>query len=1062
MITSNAFSQVSVIAFCLLCCLSSPANAQTPTGTIAGVVTDPAGAPVAGALVSLTNRDSQLRRNINTSDEGAYIVTSLPPGIYRLTVAVTGFLFLERTVTVQVGTTTTVNLPLRMGEISEKVAVDDAAPLINYEHYQVSGVVNRVQIENLPLNGRNFLELARLEPGVTNPIPGTNNRVSVPILGSGTQTNPRIGYTRVTMDGADINFVDSIGAALQVSQEAVQEFQISTMNFDLSTSVTSNGAINIVTRSGGNDFHGSVFYFYRDHNLAAYPGLERDPSNPQPFFQRQQFGYYLGGPIRKSRAFFFTSYERNVQRGVLSIQPRTPEFAPLGGIFPSPFLGNQFNLRLDVRLNQKYNAFVRYTHEGNSLFGPADGRNNSLPSGWSLLKNWVDQSMMGLTSVLSPSLVNDLRFSYFFISSPETPTSDADCLTCFGVGAPRINIADVGLMFGKARRLSFVARRYQLTESLAWQKSEHHFRFGFDWEHATTSGQRVEPEPATIELHSPRQVRDVNSVMAPAAQIPLPSSFLTLNDILRLPLRSFQISVGPGLVVQRGFRKHRVTDLFRLYATDTLRINPRLTVNYGLAWSYEPHSLNAGLTKPGLLSAILGPQNLNAARAQTGNFAPAVGFAWAATSEGKTVIRGGAGRYFDPISFNSVNLTNERVALFPAGTGRRTVPGSAIFYQDRALEFPRPTTFTAADLLAIIPGIRADLSGQLDPDNRDFTFRNLDLNKTGSNLSDPFYEAPYAVHVNLGIQREMTRDVGLSTDFVWRRSLHTYLAGIDYNRFNRRINRVQTPVLPICTPAQRNDVTAVCSAGQITFDSTSGTAEYTGLLVRLEKRFSRRTQLLASYALSSFKGTNGVGGVAFPGTGFDNDNWSESYGPLPTDLRHVLNLSGFVDLPSRFQVSFNISAYSRPPFSTFVSGVDFNGDGTTNDLLPGTRVNQFNRGLGKDDLARLVESYNQQYAGKQTAGGQNAPHLTLPANYSFNDNLFSQDLRVSRTFSLGNERVRLVVLAEVFNLLNTANLIQYSGNIADTAAFGQPSSRFTQVFGSGGPRAFQLGARISF
>jgi len=145
-----------------------------------------------------------------------------------------------------------------------------------------------------------------------------------------------------------------------------------------------------------------------------------------------------------------------------------------------------------------------------------------------------------------------------------------------------------------------------------------------------------------------------------------------------------------------------------------------------------------------------------------------------------------------------------------------------------------------------------------------------------------------------------------------------------------------------------------------------------------------------------------------------------------------------------------------------VSGIDFNGDGTQNDLLPGTKVNQFNRGLDKEDLARLVQLYNQEFAGKLTASGQIAPRVTLPTNYSFNDSYFTQDLRLSHTFSLGSERVRFVLFGEVFNLLNTANLIQYSGNIADTAPFGQPGARFTQVFGSGGPRAFQLGSRISF
>jgi hypothetical protein len=183
---------------------------------------------------------------------------------------------------------------------------------------------------------------------------------------------------------------------------------------------------------------------------------------------------------------------------------------------------------------------------------------------------------------------------------------------------------------------------------------------------------------------------------------------------------------------------------------------------------------------------------------------------------------------------------------------------------------------------------------------------------------------------------------------------------------------------------------------------------------------------------------------------------------LPTDLRHILNLSGFANLPWRLQVAFSVSAYSRAPFAPYVSGVDFNGDGTRDDLLPGTRVNQFNRGRDRADLAQLVASYNQEFAGKQTLGGQTAPRVTLPADYSFGDSFFTQDLRISRTFPLVRDGVRLMLFGEVFNLLNTANLVQYGSNLVNSAEFGQPGARFSQVFGSGGPRAFQLGARISF
>lgn len=1028
------------------------ARTQGPTGTIAGVVTDSTGAAVSGARISITNRDSGLTRSLVIAGAGNYSVAALPPGMYQVKAVAAGFSLLERTVKVEAGTTTTVDLALQPGGVNEEATVHDISPLIHYEHHQVSGLVSREQIENLPLNGRNFLELAKLEPGMTNPVPTTNNRTLVPMLGAGLQTVPRVGQTRVTVDGASITLMATIGSALNLSQDVVQEFQISTVNFDLSTGLTSNGAINIVTRSGTNRYHGSGFYFYRDHNLAAYPALSRDPSNPDPFFQRRQFGHQLGGPIRKDRAFFFTSYERSDQRGVLAIQPRTSEFAPLGGIFPSPLLGNQFNVRFDVRLNTSHSAFARHTHDGNHAFAP-NGTSSvlPLPSGWSRITNWVDQSIAGLTSVLSSSLINDLRFSYFFVSSPETPARAEDCTGCLGVGAPRITIGNGELVFGQARRLSFVGRRYQFTEGLVWQRAAHRLRFGFDWEHATVSGQLVDQEPATINLYSPEEVRKFKATAA--GMIPVPSSFLTLENILYLPLKNFQTGVGPGLLLRRDFRKYRVMDLYRLYAGDTWHLSPRLTVNYGLAWSYEPNSLNTDLTKPKLLTAILGPNGLNSPRSQRANFSPTFGFVWTANRDGKTVIRGGAGRYFDPVSFNSVNVGNERLALSPLGTGRRRFPGSTV-----SLDFKNPTQFTAADLLTLLPAIRADLTRQLDPGNHDFTFRNIDRNKTGENLTDPNYEAPYALHVNLGVQRELARDLVLTADFAWRRFLHAPLFGIDYNRYDS----ARGPVIPACTQQQRNEVTAVCSNGPITFDNTTGIAEYKGLLVRLEKRFTRRTQFMTSYALGSYRGPNGPAAGQFLATGFNNDNWFESNGPLPTDLRHILNLSGFVNLPWRLQVAFSVSAYSRPPFAPYVSNLDFNGDGTRNDLLPGTSVNQFNRGLNEADLARLVEHYNQEVAGRPGPSGQTAPPLTLPTDYSFGDSFFTQDLRLSRTLTLGAERVRLVLFGEVFNLFNTANLVGYSGDLTAPASFGRPTNRVTQVFGSGGPRAFQFGMRISF
>jgi hypothetical protein len=151
---------------------------------------------------------------------------------------------------------------------------------------------------------------------------------------------------------------------------------------------------------------------------------------------------------------------------------------------------------------------------------------------------------------------------------------------------------------------------------------------------------------------------------------------------------------------------------------------------------------------------------------------------------------------------------------------------------------------------------------------------------------------------------------------------------------------------------------------------------------------------------------------------------------------------------------------SKPPFSVFLNGLDFNGDGTLGDLLPGTTVNEFNRGLGKADLRRLVDLFNKTYAGKPDSHGTAIPLVTLPAHFEFGDPFVTQDVRLSRDFPLG-EHLRLALIAEVFNLFNIADLSGRSGNLL-SRSFGQPKGRLTQVFGSGGPRAFQLAARISF
>jgi hypothetical protein len=375
-----------------------------------------------------------------------------------------------RRATVEAGSTTSTDFDLLVREATESVDVYASTPQIRYDSPTVGGVVTHSQIDGLPLNGRSFLELAKLEPGVQPSNRASNNRMLLPVLGAPAGRGNSGRATRVTIDGGSVMAVGNGGSAMGHSQEVVQEFQISTVNFDLSTGLTAGGAINVVTRSGGNDLHGTAFYFFRDHKLAAYPLLNRDLANPDPFFQRRQFGMALGGPLRRDRLFFFGNWERNEQRGVFDTTLVGPDFAQFSRITSSPLFGNQFSLRLDAGLTNAHIAFLRYSHDGSRAYGPSSlftSGNSAYPSQWTRQRAWSDQSVLGLTSVFRPNLVNDLRFSYFFISSSELQPSEQDCPGCLGIGAPTINIPQAGLYLGDSTLSYNLGRRFHLNDSVA-------------------------------------------------------------------------------------------------------------------------------------------------------------------------------------------------------------------------------------------------------------------------------------------------------------------------------------------------------------------------------------------------------------------------------------------------------------------------------------------------------------------------------------------------------------------------------------------------------------------
>ena len=707
-----------VAAACLLCILvPGLCVAQSPSGTITGIVRDSSGGVITGALVHAVNRATGQRRMTTAGIHGEYAFPALLPREYELSVEAIGFRRIARAVTVVAGTTTRVNFALQVGDLADVVVVQAASPPIHHDSAAVGAVIARDQIQGVPLNGRSFLELAKLEPGLQPPVGTNRNRTIVAILGAPASN---VGGARFTIDGGSITSVGLGGAQMGFSQEVVQEFQVSTVNFAISTGMTDAGAINIVTRAGGNQPQATAFYFFRDHHLAAYPSLQRDPENPDPFFQRQQFGVALGGPVRRNRVFYFASWERNDQRAVSATTLLAPDFAHLSRITRAPLSGDLFSLRVDATVARMHNVFIRHSHDGSRAFGPAasvsGGSPNAYPSSWNRVAARADQSLVALTSVLRATLVNDLRVSVFGNQSRIEAPGEPECAGCLGLGAPSISILQSGLIIGHSTAINNLGRRFHLNNSMAWHRAAHRLRFGVDWERNQERNLVWGNDPVTITLFSPDRVRAYNAEAGTSAAqpLPLPATFRSIDDILRLPLQSISLGIGDPGVRQEDGGDTRSWNTFWLHAEDTWRMREGLTLTYGLGWGFDS-VLNHDLRKPLLLAPILGADGLGPTKQSWTNFSPALGVAWTPSSDNRTVVRAGVGRFHRPHGLTS-SLDAERAALGRSGLGRQNLAGSAILncvpgVSGVPLGIPlnfrnAPTRVTGADVMAILPALR--------------------------------------------------------------------------------------------------------------------------------------------------------------------------------------------------------------------------------------------------------------------------------------------------------------------------------------------------------------------
>jgi hypothetical protein len=1137
--------------------------AQATSGSIRGTVTDPGGAVLSKATVAVKNVATGFERRLTTGDEGTYVADNLPPGEYEVQIDAQGFQKQLKRATVLTGNSVEANFSMTLGTSAETVVVTSALGQVNTSDYKVDGVITRERIENLPLNGRSFLSLASLEPGVSvtyDASPGTspNNFFRVSIAGASQ------ALTRISVDGANVNDRITGGTSQNFSQETVQEFQITTFNFDLSSGNTAVGAVNIVTRTGSNEFHGSGFYFYRDHNIAAFPALRRacDPAlnnalcantgqsgdllkrQVDPFFARRNMGGNLGGPIKKDRLFFFSNFEYTNQVGARTLNFSNPLFAPFSHVGQLPFRGKLFDTRLDYKISNKHNAYLRYSLDRNNNL--AGGGN--LESTWIASRNYADQTQVGLTSVLTPTLLNEFRVSYSYFSNQLRPPNSSECdnpLYCFNLNGPRIG--GFGLTIGNDNNVTQhrILRTYQINENVYWTKGAHRIRFGGNLEHLNGHGSWARIFQGSFNLFSPDALQTQNPTLyalLPATLRTTTAGPPTLADILKLPVNG-AVSVSVGDAKQppayRGKQAAR-NNAYRLYFQDTWQVKPRISFSYGVAWSLDDNIISHDLDKPEYLRPVLGGTNadLRPTRTDYNNFQPSIGFAWTLDDKNKTVIRGGAGVY--NTSVNSIyTRLGERGFLGPAGNGLvpldsslvpsgplagTPIPGtSPTLVHPATLNFPQPSLFSGQAAVNAIAGIRSLLASRWGT-GQDISIRGVEVVKqavgaSGEGIFMSDLTTGYTLQTTIGVQREIAQNLILTTDFVRRRAVKFGGTdagfGVDVNQFQRprvtsvdpvtqSVAFVRDPIIPACTPQQVAIPKFPCSSSVILGYWSGLNTTYTGLLVKLDKRFANGWQFTGSYAFSRYTNNVNVGPASV-----SLANLYETAGIDGGDRPHRFTFSGFYEFPSyrggnrllrgllnSWQVGLISEIQSAPPLNPNLS-LDVDGDGVSRILLPGINWNEFGRGVNADDIRKAVSKYNdeiislakplppnatntqrqactlfingQQMCGARTPQNQVRPLVFLPANFSSGDPFFSQDIRLTRMINIG-EKIKLSLIAESFNVFNIANLTGYSSGLnslaspgqTQQATFGQPGDRVNQIFGTGGPRAFQFAARLAF
>jgi hypothetical protein len=1035
-------------------------RAQSTNASITGRVTDPSKALVVGAKVAAINSDTNFRSEGATNGSGEYYITNLPPGNYRIQIEKTGFKkLIKPDVTLHVQDATELNFELTLGSMSETITVEAGAPLVNTESGTVSTVIDHTFVDNLPLNGRSFQTLIMLTPGVVVTQTAFDDQGQFSVNGQRADAN------YFTVDGVSASFgatgygtlAQIGGGALPalsvsggtnslVSVDAMQEFRIQTSSFAPEFGRTPGGQISIVTRSGTNRFHGTLFEYFRNSILDADDWFADLNHLAKPAERQNDFGGVFGGPLVKDRTFFFFSYEglrlrlpstqetvvpdtasrQRAQAMDLAILPYLNAYPVANGTelgaglaqsnstFSNPSSLDAYSIRMDQVLTSKINLFGRYNYSPSSL-----DQRGPFPAPYTVLSvrelesSSIQTFTLGLDQLITTRITNQVRANYSNDRIETKYVSDS-----FGGAVPLSNSALVppgyspvnslfelfivgAGEFARGKQATVEQRQINLIDNLSVVKGSHQMKFGVDYRW-----------------------------LSPFSSLYAYDQFAEFTGVTTCPTQPCNETPGDALsdtayaaFVQATQSDTLLSHNFSAYGQDTWKATSRLTLTYGLRWEINPPLKGKNLAnEPFTVTGLTDPSTIALAPRGTplydttyGNVAPRIGAAYqlGGATNWNSVLRSGFGIFYD--------------------LGSGSLGGVSSYFPYQAVNSLSLVAYPLSSTNAMPPPLTTN-----PPVNTIL-------------VANPHLKLPRTYEWNVALEQEVGRNQVMSLTYIGA-------AGRDLLRTSNLFN--PNP-----------------NFQYVTVTDNSATSDYQALQAKFERRLSQGLQILASYTwshsidIASTDTFNYLGAPSF----IANPNIDR--GNSDFDIRHAFTAGVTYNLPSPqsnkiahvalggWSVDSFIFARTAPPVNV-TAGYSF-ADGAAFEFRP-----------------NVVPGVPLELFGSQYPGGKifNSAAFTAPSQGQqgdFGRNVlrgfvaWQADVAFQRQFQL-TEKVGLRFRGEFFNLFNHPNFGPPDNNLTD-ALFGLSTQTLASSLGSGGanggfnplyqiggPRSIQLALKLVF